>query len=316
MKVIVAGAAGFIGSHLVERLLIQGDRVLGIDSMVTGVLANLSGPLNHINFSFLKSDLSDPEQINSLIDFRPDAIVNLACPASPDDFLRIPEVILHAGSSLIFNLVNVVQSTGARLIFASSSEVYGDPDVHPQDENYPGSVNTTGPRSCYDESKRFAEAIISSYGRSFGLRFGIARIFNTYGPRMRPNDGRVVSNFLHSALKHEPLVVYGSGEQTRSFCFVDDTVTGLIAILNYSDNLIVNLGNPEELSVTELAKLVISITESRSSIEFREIPASRIGDPRRRKPDISRARQHLGWVPGISVEEGLRIYAAYLAEHQ
>jgi len=314
VRVIVAGAAGFIGSHLVEDLLHRDYTVLGVDSLITGVLSNLESPMSNPEFSFINHDLSQPSCISQLVDFSPDAIVDLASPASPDDFLRIPDIILHAGSTVVFNLLDVARITGARLVFASSSEVYGDPEVHPQSEEYLGAVSTSGPRSCYDEAKRFAEAAITSFGRTFGIRHSIARIFNTYGPRMRENDGRVVSNFLYAALKGEPLIVYGDGNQTRSFCFVDDTVAGLIALLKYDKDIIINLGNPDEISIRDLAQRIVTTTKSVSAIELREIPPGRVGDPKKRQPDITRASDVLGWLPQIGLTAGLELYADYVTQ--
>jgi len=308
----VAGAAGFIGSHLVEALLEQGHSVIGIDSLVTGCTSNLSAIVSHPRFELAICDAADPELQNKLGDASPDVIIDLASPASPDDFLKIPEIILHAGSAVVMNLLETAKQTCARFVFASSSEVYGDPEIHPQHEEYLGAVSTSGPRSCYDESKRFAEAAITSMGRKFGIGFGIARIFNTYGPRMRADDGRVVSNFIHAAIAQQPLVIYGSGKQTRSFCYVSDTVSALLAIAINSDNMIVNIGNPIELTIEDLAKLVRSVTGSSSQIQYLEIPSERVGDPRRRKPDINRANQLLNWQPVVGIEEGLLRYIADL----
>lgn len=308
----MAGAAGFIGSHLVEALLEQGHSVIGIDSLVTGCTSNLSAIVSHPRFELAICDAADPELQNKLGDASPDVIIDLASPASPDDFLKIPEIILHAGSAVVMNLLETAKQTCARFVFASSSEVYGDPEIHPQHEEYLGAVSTSGPRSCYDESKRFAEAAITSMGRKFGIGFGIARIFNTYGPRMRADDGRVVSNFIHAAIAQQPLVIYGSGKQTRSFCYVSDTVSALLAIAINSDNMIVNIGNPIELTIEDLAKLVRSVTGSSSQIQYLEIPSERVGDPRRRKPDINRANQLLNWQPVVGIEEGLLRYIADL----
>lgn len=313
MKAVVAGAAGFIGSHVVDVLLEQGHSVIGVDSLVTGCVDNLATVSSHPEFELIICDAGDAALQKKLNKANPDVIIDLASPASPDDFLKIPEVILHAGSAVVMNLLKTATKTGARFVFSSSSEVYGDPEIHPQHEEYLGAVSTSGPRSCYDESKRFAEAAITSLGRKFGIGFGIARLFNTYGPRMRADDGRVVSNFIHAAIAQQPLVIYGSGKQTRSFCYVSDTVSALLAIATSSDNMIVNVGNPIELTVEDLAKLVKSITGSTSQIHYLEMPPERVGDPRRRKPDINRAKRILGWQPVVGIEEGLNNYIATLA---
>lgn len=308
----MAGAAGFIGSHLVEALLEQGHSVIGIDSLVTGRTSNLSDIISNPRFELAICDAADPELRNKLCDATPDVIIDLASPASPDDFLKIPEIILHAGSTVVMNLLETAKQTCARFVFASSSEIYGDPEIHPQHEEYLGAVSTSGPRSCYDESKRFAEAAITSIGRKFGIGFGVARIFNTYGPRMRADDGRVVSNFIHAAIAQQPLVIYGSGKQTRSFCYVSDTVSALLALATNSENMIVNIGNPIELTIEDLAKLVTSVTGSSSQIQYVEMPSERVGDPHRRKPDVSRANQLLNWHPVVGIEEGLSRYIADL----
>ena len=313
MKVVVAGAAGFVGSHLVEALLKRGDLVVGIDSLVTGRRENLTTVALHPNFELIICDAGDSALQHQLSVMRPDAIIDLASPASPSDFLRIPEIILHAGSVVVMNLLGIAKATGARFVFASSSEVYGDPEIHPQHEEYLGAVSTSGPRSCYDESKRFAEAAITSLGRKFEIGFGVARLFNTYGPRMRADDGRVVSNFIHAALANRPLTIYGSGKQTRSFCYVSDTVSGLMALTSIKENIIVNIGNPVELTIEELADLVKAVSGSTSEIQFVDLPSERVGDPRRRKPDIRRANQLLDWRPVVGIAEGLTNYLSFLS---
>jgi dTDP-glucose 4,6-dehydratase len=310
--ILVAGAAGFIGSHLCDYLLGNGHAVVGIDSLVTGSLNNLERAIQFREFQFHTIDITDSLPLESLSELGISHIFNLASPASPDDFSRIPEKILRVGSTGNLNLLDFAVRNRARYIFASSSEVYGEPEVHPQPESYRGSVDTMGPRSCYDEAKRFGEAAVTSYGRHFGLSYGVARIFNTYGPRMQAGDGRVISNFLHAALNSEPLVIYGTGTQTRSFCYVTDLVRGLVAVMKHKDDLVVNLGNPEEVSILSLAEMVRRYANSNSEISINPIPAGRIGDPSRRKPDISRANSLLGWKPAISLDQGLNLYLSEL----
>lgn len=310
--IVVAGAAGFVGSHLCDYLLKQGYFVVGVDSLVTGSIKNLDSATQSTAFQFRQIDVTEESSVASLSELGISHIFNLASPASPDDFSKIPEKILKVGSIGTLNLLDLAVRVGARFVFASSSEVYGEPAVHPQPESYRGSVDTTGPRSCYDEAKRFGEAAVTSYGRHFGMSYGIVRIFNTYGPRMQAGDGRVVSNFIHAALKSEPLIIYGLGDQTRSFCYVSDLVRGLVSVMEHRSNFVVNLGNPEEVTIVALAEAVIQLANSMSTIVVNPMPPGRLGDPSRRKPDISSAISLLGWKPEISLDQGLQRYLVAL----
>jgi dTDP-glucose 4,6-dehydratase len=299
LRFLVSGAAGFIGSHLCDRLLEEGHQVIGVDNLLTGSMANLAHLEGHANFRFLRHDVCLPLQIEE----RLDGVLHLASPASPRDYLEHPLETLDAGSRGTREMLELARRHRARFLLSSTSECYGDPLVHPQPESYWGNVNPVGPRSCYDEAKRFAEALTTAYRRVHGLRTSIARIFNTYGPRMKLDDGRVVPTFLDQALRGLPLTVYGDGSQTRSFCYVSDLVEGLLRLLFSREPGPVNLGNPEELSVLEFARRILELTGSNSAIEFRPLPQD---DPKRRQPDISKARQALGWAPQVSLEEGLR----------
>ena len=300
MKVVVTGCAGMIGSHLAEALVARGDEVVGVDNLLTGRQQNLDLLTTSSDFRFVFGDAGDESTFEGLGPV--DAVVHLASPASPSDFGTKPLEILRAGSLGTFATVDLARASGARYLLASTSEVYGEPLVHPQPESYLGNVNTVGPRACYDESKRFAEAVVSTYRRSFGVDAAIARIFNTYGPRMRVDDGRVVSNFVVQALRSEPLTVHGDGGQTRSFCYVGDQVRGLLALLDSDQPGPVNIGNPDEFSVLELAKTVLEMTGSTSAVEYRPMP---IDDPTQRQPDISAARSLLGWEPTVPLRDGL-----------
>lgn len=310
MRVVVTGCAGMIGSHLTEALLRRGDRVVGVDNFLTGQAENLAAARRDPRFELVQADVCDRESLSGLTEV--DAIVHLASPASPADFTSRPDEILRVGSLGTFNVIDAAQRHDARLIVASTSEVYGEPRVHPQPESYTGNVNTVGPRACYDESKRFMEAAVSTWSRSYGLDAGIARIFNTYGPRMRIDDGRVVSNFVVQALRGDPLTVQGDGLQTRSFCYVDDQVDGLIALLDSTEQGPLNIGNPSEFTVLHLAKTVIELTGSPSSLEYRPLPAD---DPTQRQPDISAARDRLGWEPRVPLLEGLPRVIEYFSHH-
>ena len=299
MRVVIAGGAGLIGSHLAELLVERGDEVLVVDDYSTGRPQNLSHLLGRPGFEVLEANVTEPFDVDGPVD----SVCNLASPASPTDFSRIPLEILRAGSSGTFNTIELARRHGARYLLASTSEVYGEPMVHPQPESYWGNVNTTGPRACYDESKRFAEAVTSTYARSFGVDAAIARIFNTYGPRMRVDDGRVVSNFVVQALTGQPLTLHGDGRQTRSFCFVEDEVRGLAALMDSDEPGPMNLGNPVEFTVEELAALVIELTGSASALEYLPLPPD---DPSQRRPDITAASLRLGWQPTIPLREGLQ----------
>ena len=302
MRILVAGGAGFLGSHLCERLLECGHEVIALDNLMTGVKENVAHLMVLPRFTFVERSIDQP------LNFEVDQIYNLACPASPIHYQKEPIETIRINTVGVQNLLEFACKTSAVFLQASTSEVYGDPLIHPQDESYWGHVNPIGPRACYDEGKRIAETLCLEYHRAYGLSVRIPRIFNTYGPRMHPDDGRVVSNFIVQALKNEPLTVYGDGLQTRSFCFVDDMIDGLIALMDAKDVKPVNLGNPEEFSVLELAERVIALTGSSSKVEFCPLP---VDDPKQRKPDISLAKEVLGFSPKVSLENGLKKTVAY-----
>jgi dTDP-glucose 4,6-dehydratase len=297
MRIVVAGAAGFIGSHFCDRLIAEGHSVIGIDNFITGREDNLAGLRNEPRFELVRGDVSDPMQFDGI-----DGVLHLASPASPVDYLDHPIPTLKAGSYATHNLLEVARANKARFFLASTSEIYGDPAVHPQPESYLGNVSSVGPRSVYDEAKRYAEACTMAYHRHCGVDTRIARIFNTYGPRMQPNDGRVVTNFIVQALTGAPLTLYGDGSQTRSFCYVDDEVEGLYRLFMRGDNEPTNIGNPKEFTVQQLADLVIEMTGSQSTVVRKPLPKD---DPKVRRPDIARARRMLDWEPGIQLREGL-----------
>ena len=298
MRVAVAGGAGFVGSHLCDALLARGDEVVVLDDLCTGDEANLRAASDSPRFSFVHCDVSAPlPEVGAL-----GAVMHLASPASPPAYLALPLETLAVGSEGTRRLLELAEANSARFVLASTSEVYGDPEVHPQPEGYWGRVNPIGPRSVYDESKRFAEALTMAHRRARSADVGIARIFNTYGPRLAPGDGRVVSNFVCQALRGEPLTVYGDGHQTRSFCYVADMVRGLLALLDRDVSGPVNLGNPYELTMLELAQRVLEATGSDSVIEHRALP---VDDPTRRRPDISLAADVLDWRPEVDFDEGL-----------
>ena len=299
MRILIAGAAGFIGSHLCDRLLDEGHEIVGLDNLLTGSPSNLAHLEGNPRFSFIRHDITEPCGVPGPVDL----VFNLASPASPKDYLAHPVETLRTGAEGSRNLLELALKKGAAYVLASTSECYGDPLEHPQKETYWGNVNPVGPRSCYDESKRFAEAITMAYHRRHGLPTHIARIFNTYGPRMQHDDGRIVPNFIRQALRGEPMTVYGDGSQTRSFCYVDDLVEGLIRLSRSAERLPVNLGNPEERTVLEFAELIRTLTGSRSEIVFEPLHED---DPQRRRPDIGKAQAVLGWSPRIGLEEGLR----------
>ncbi|HEX3243205.1 MAG TPA: UDP-glucuronic acid decarboxylase family protein [Solirubrobacterales bacterium] len=295
---VVTGGAGFLGSHLCEHLLGQGHRVICIDNLETGSLQNIEH-IRDEQFDFRHIDIIEKVDIPEPIDF----VYHLASPASPIDYLRLPLHTLKVGSHGTHHMLGVAKWKRARFLIASTSEVYGDPQVHPQTEAYWGHVNPIGPRGVYDEAKRYAEALTMAYHRQQGVDTAIVRIFNTYGPRMRPRDGRAIPTFLRQALQDQPLTVFGEGEQTRSFCYVDDLIRGIVALAESEAHQPVNIGNPDEFTLLELAKKVIKVTESRSEIVFEQLPTD---DPQQRRPDISRARDLLDWEPEIALEDGLR----------
>ena len=306
-RVLITGAAGFLGSHLTERFLREGYQVVALDNLVTGSERNLETLRDDPGFSFLLHDISRP----TLLDGPLEGVLHFASPASPVDYLEMPIPTLKVGSLGTHNTLGIAKAKGARYLLASTSEVYGDPLVHPQPETYWGNVNPIGVRGVYDEAKRFAEAMTMAYHRYHGLDTRIVRIFNTYGPRMRPADGRVVSNFIVQALRGEPLTVYGDGSQTRSFCYVDDEVEGIWRLYHSDRVEPTNVGNPDEFTVTELAEIVIEEVGSSSAIERRPLPQD---DPQVRRPDISVAREVLGWEPQVPLRDGLRRTIAYFRD--
>ena len=298
MRILITGAAGFLGSHLTDRFLAEGHEVVGLDNFITGHGDNLAHLTGHERFSFVRHDISEHTYVAGPLD----GVLHFASPASPIDYLEHPIPTLKVGSLGTHNALGIAKAKGARFFLASTSEVYGDPLVHPQPESYWGNVNPVGPRSVYDEAKRFAEAITMAYHTYHGLDTRIVRIFNTYGPRMRPNDGRVVSNFIVQALRGEPLTLYGDGSQTRSFCYVEDEVDGLYRLFMHGDAQPTNIGNPDEYTVAQLAEIVLDVTGSSSPIERRPLPED---DPKVRRPDITKARTRLGWEPRVPVREGV-----------
>ncbi len=299
MRILVTGAAGFLGSHLSDRLLKDGHAVLGVDNFITGSEANISHIRDHARFTLVEHDVTRYIDVEGPIE----AVFHFASPASPIDYLQLPIQTLKVGSLGTHNSLGLAKAKSATFVLASTSEVYGDPHEHPQPESYWGHVNPIGPRGVYDEAKRFAEAITMAYHRVHGIDTRIARIFNTYGPRMRPHDGRVVSNFIVQALRGEPLTVYGDGTQTRSFCYVDDLIEGIVRLFERGGPVPVNIGNPTEFTVRELADIVLQLTGSSSRVVFEPLPTD---DPKQRQPDTSRAKRELGWEPKVTLDEGLR----------
>ena len=299
MRTVITGGAGFIGSHLCERFLAEGHEVVCVDNLITGALGNVEPLRRNPNFSFYRQDVSHHIDISGPVDH----VLHFASPASPVEYLTYPIQTLKVGSLGTHNTLGLAKAKNARYLLASTSEVYGDPEVHPQREDYWGHVNPIGVRGVYDEAKRFAEAMVMAYHRYHGLDTRIIRIFNTYGPSMRLDDGRVLPNFMGQALRGEPLTVFGDGSQTRSFCYVDDLVEGIVRLLRTDFHEPVNLGNPDEVTVLEFAQEILALTGGTGRIEYRPLPQD---DPRVRKPDISRARQVLGWEPRVNRAEGLR----------
>ena len=299
LRVIVSGAAGFIGSHMCDRLLAEGHTVVGLDNFLTSSERNLGHLASQPRFRFIRHDVTQPLALDGPID----AVVHMASPASPRDYLRHPIETLDVGSAGTRQMLEMARAHNASFLLTSTSETYGDPLVHPQVETYWGNVNPVGPRSCYDESKRFAEALTMAFHRTCNLRTNIARIFNTYGPRMKLNDGRVVPAFLDQALRGEPMTVFGDGSQTRSFCYVSDLVDGLYRLMQSGERYPVNLGNPHEMTILEFAEHIRRLTRSKSRIIHQPLPQD---DPKQRKPDIGKARRILGWEPRVSLEDGVR----------
>ena len=308
-RILVSGGAGFLGSHLCERLLHYGQHVVCIDSFVTGSHANVQPLLAHPNFALVTHDITEP--LPAGMEF--DEVYNLACPASPPHYQADPVHTIKTCVQGAIHLLELARRCGARILQASTSEVYGDPEVNPQPEGYWGHVNPTGPRACYDEGKRCAETLFFDFHRHHGVAIKVARIFNTYGPRMQPDDGRVVSNFIVQALRGEPITVYGDGSQTRSFCYVDDLIEGLIALMASPAGVTgpINLGNPVEITVRELANHVLALTGTPVAIDYRPLPQD---DPRQRRPDIARARDVLGWAPVVPLSAGLEKTVAYFRQ--
>jgi dTDP-glucose 4,6-dehydratase len=304
LRIIVSGAAGFIGSHMCDRLLLEGHSVVGLDNLLTGALENISHLQSNSAFQFVQHDVNLPWTVDGAVD----GVLHMASLASPKDYLAHPIETLDVGAVGTRNMLELARAHGARFLLTSTSECYGDPLVHPQVETYWGNVNPVGPRSCYDESKRFAEAITMAYHRTHGVRTNIARIFNTYGPRMQLNDGRVVPAFLDQALRGEPLTVFGDGSQTRSFCYVSDLVDGLYRLMLSNEPYPVNLGNPREMTILEFAEHICNLTNCSSLIERRPLPED---DPKQRRPDISKAKRLLGWEPLVPLEEGLKHTVEY-----
>jgi dTDP-glucose 4,6-dehydratase len=307
MRILVTGAAGFLGSHLTDRLLSEGHTVLGVDNLSTGAAENLAHLAGESRFRFEERDICssfDPGPV--------DYVFNMASPASPPEYLRLGIETLRVGSVGAENTLEIAERYQAGHLHASTSECYGDPLVHPQPESYWGNVNPVGPRSVYDESKRFAEALVMAYHRSRGVNTHLVRIFNTYGPRLHPGDGRVISNFMMQALRGEPLTIYGDGSQTRSFCYVDDLIEGIVRLSRSDEHLPVNIGNPEEFTILQCARAVLEVTGSKSELHFVELP---VDDPARRKPDITKARNLLEWEPRVRLKEGLAKSLDFFKSH-
>lgn len=307
MRILVTGGAGFLGSHLCEFLLSDGHEVIAMDNLITGSMANLAH-IKRGKFTFYKHDVTEYIDIEGILDL----VIHFASPASPIDYLRLPIQTLKVGALGTHNTLGLAEAKRATYLLASTSEVYGDPLVNPQEENYWGNVNPIGPRGVYDEAKRYAEAMVMAYHRAHGLDTRIVRIFNTYGPRMRLNDGRVVPTLIYQALRGEPLTVFGDGSQTRSFCYVSDLIEGIYRLINSNTHGPVNLGNPMEMSILQFAEKILELTGSKSKIAFNPLPED---DPKVRRPNISRARKLLDWEPKVSVEEGLKMTIDYFVSY-
>jgi dTDP-glucose 4,6-dehydratase len=307
LLIIVSGAAGFVGSHFCDRLLSEGHSVIGLDNFITGSERNLAHLQGHARFRFVRHDITLPISMAEPVDI----VVHMASPASPKDYLENPIETLDVGSAGTRNMLEIARLHGARYLLTSTSECYGDPLVHPQVETYWGNVNPVGPRSCYDESKRFAEALTMAYHRRYGLPTNTARIFNTYGPRMKLEDGRVVPAFLDQALRGRPITIFGDGTQTRSFCYVSDMVDGLYRLMLSDERYPVNLGNPQEMTILEFAERIRRLTGSASELVFEPLPED---DPKQRKPNIEKAKRILGWEPRVDLEDGLRETVEYFQQ--
>jgi dTDP-glucose 4,6-dehydratase len=302
--ILITGAAGFLGSHLCDRFIKDGYHVIGMDNLITGSLKNIEHLFKLEHFEFYHHDVSKFIHVPGKLDY----ILHFASPASPIDYLKIPIQTLKVGSLGIHNCLGLAKTKGARLLIASTSEVYGDPNVHPQPEEYWGNVNPVGPRGVYDEAKRFQEAMTMAYHTFHGLETRIVRIFNTYGPRMRLNDGRVLPAFIGQALRGEDLTIFGDGSQTRSFCYVDDLVEGIVRLLNSDYSLPVNIGNPDEITISQFAEEIIKLTGTKQKVIYKDLP---VDDPKQRRPDITKAKEILDWEPKINREEGLKRTYAY-----
>jgi UDP-glucuronate decarboxylase len=307
-RILVTGAAGFLGSHLCDRLVEQGHEVLGVDNYFTGRRANIAHLLNHTNFEMMRHDVTMPLFVEV------DEIYNLACPASPVHYQYDPVQTTKTSVHGAINMLGLAKRTGAKILQASTSEVYGDPEQHPQTEEYWGNVNPIGPRSCYDEGKRCAETLFFDYHRQNNVRIKVMRIFNTYGPRMHPQDGRVVSNFIMQALTGKPITIYGDGNQTRSFCYVDDLIDGMMKLMDTPDHVTgpINIGNPVEFTIRELAEKVVELVGHNGGLEFCDLP---VNDPTQRKPNIEKAKSVLNWRPKIELKEGLESTIAYFSKY-
>ncbi len=303
-RVLISGAAGFLGSHLCDRFIAEGFRVIGMDNYITGVQDNIHHLFKHPNFEFIEHDVTNHIEIAQPVDY----ILHFASPASPIDYLKIPIQTLKVGSLGTHNLLGLAKAKNARILIASTSEVYGDPLVHPQSEDYLGNVSSIGPRGVYDEAKRFQEALTMAYHRFHGLETRIARIFNTYGPRMRVNDGRVIPAFMGQSLRGEDLTVFGDGRQTRSFCYVDDLIEGIYRLLFSDYTLPVNLGNPDEITILEFAQEILALTKTNQKIEYKPLPKD---DPLKRQPDINLAKKILDWTPKINRSQGIKSTLEY-----
>ena len=298
MNIVITGGSGFVGSYLCEKLINDGHKIIVIDNLLTGSTENINDLLDNENFSFIEQDVQDHIEIEDKVDY----VLHFASAASPKAYTEHPVNTLKAGSVGTINTLGLAKKHSAEYLLASTSEVYGDPLISPQNEEYWGNVNPNGERSMYDEAKRFAEAAVATYSRSYGLKTKIVRIFNTYGPRMQLNDGRVVTNFIVQALKNENITIYGDGTQTRSFSYVEDTVAGIISLMNSTEYDVFNIGNPNEMTVAKLAEKIIELTDSTSEIKYLELPND---DPKQRKPDITKAKTKLNWEPKVNLDEGL-----------